>query len=119
MKTTNLGVAAMLLLGMFSPADRGPWAEDVLRYVDPFIGTTKLGNTYPAVCLPFGLVKWTPQTRAGERKGDKPYDYADSRIQGIRWTNFMSGSAVPDYGSMTLMPLVGPLRTDPEDRASR
>ncbi len=92
---------------------------DVLQYVDPFIGTTKLGNTFPAVCRPFGLVKWTPQTRAGEKKGTKPYDYADSLFQGIRWTNFMSGSAVPEYGSMTLMALTGALRTDPAARAAR
>jgi predicted alpha-1,2-mannosidase len=71
------------------------------------------------VCTPFGLAKWTPQTRAGEKKGDKPFDYKDSRIQGIRWSNFISGSAVPEYGSMTLMAMTGDLITDPVRRASR
>ena len=93
-------------------------AKSLTDYVDPKIGTTKLGNTYPAVCTPFGLCKWTPQTRAGERKGDKPYDYQDDRIQGIRWTNFISGSAVPEYGSHTFSAMTGDLKLDPNDRAS-
>jgi putative alpha-1,2-mannosidase len=92
--------------------------EDLLRYVDPLIGTAELGNTFPLVCLPFGLAKWTPQTRAGEHKGVPPYRYEDRRIQGFRWTNFISGSAVPDYGSMTIMAIAGDLRVGPEERAS-
>ncbi len=92
--------------------------REPLDYVDTLIGTAELGNTFPAVCLPFGLAKWTPQTVAGEHKGQPPYSYEHRRIQGIRWTNFISGSAVPDYGSMTVMALVGDLRLHPEARAS-
>jgi putative alpha-1,2-mannosidase len=92
--------------------------REPLDYVDPLIGTAELGNTFPAVCLPFGLAKWTPQTVAGEHKGQPPYSYEHRRIQGIRWTNFISGSAVPDYGSMTVMALAGDLRLHAEERAS-
>ncbi|MBN1479218.1 glycoside hydrolase family 92 protein [candidate division KSB1 bacterium] len=94
------------------------FATSPIDYVDPLIGTTRLGNTYPAVCTPFGLCKWTPQTRAGEKKGDKPYDYQDAEIQGIRWTNFISGSAVPEYGSHTFGALTGSFNIEPKDRAS-
>ena len=95
------------------------FAGSPIDYVDPFIGTTKLGNTYPAVCTPFGLCKWTPQTRAGEKKGDKPYDYQDPAIQGIRWSNFISGSAVPEYASHTFSAITGDFVIDPSERASR
>ena len=98
-----------------SPSDI---AREPLVYVNPLIGTAELGNTFPAVCLPFGLAKWTPQTVAGEHKGAPPYRYEHQRIQGFRWTNFISGSAVPDYGSMTVMALAGDLRIGPEERAS-
>src|SRR4051794_14064450 len=63
--------------------------REPLDYVDTLIGTAELGNTFPAVCLPFGLAKWTPQTVAGEHKGQPPYSYEHRRIQGIRWTNFI------------------------------
>ena len=92
--------------------------KEPLDYIDPMIGTTELGNTFPAVCLPFGLAKWTPQTSAGERKGHKPFDYKDNKLQGIRWTNFISGSAVPEYGSATIMAMTGNLKTNPKKRAS-
>ena len=117
---TALRISFLAVLSLTATVGRSnPQETRPVDYVDPFIGTTKLGNTFPAVCLPFGLAKWTPQTRAGERKGVKPYDYTDSLFQGVRWTNFMSGSAVPDYGSMTLMPLAGRLITDPVQRSSR
>lgn len=98
--------------------DHAAIRREPLDYVDPLIGTAELGNVFPAVCLPFGLAKWTPQTVAGEHKGQPPYNYEHRRIQGIRWTNFISGSAVPDYGSMTVMALAGDLRIDPRERAS-
>ena len=94
------------------------YAKSPVDYVDPMIGTTKLGNTYPAVCMPFGLAKFTPQTRSGEVKGDKPYDYQDAAIQGIRWTNFISGSAVPEYASHTFAAMTGDFKVEPKDRAS-
>lgn len=95
------------------------YAVEPLHYVDTMIGTTNQGNTFPAVCTPFGLAKWTPQTRAGEKKGSKPYDYKDTMLQGIRWTNFISGSAVPEYGSMTIMATTGTRAVRPGERASR
>ena len=105
-----------ILFAVFSTLLR---SQSPLDFVDPMIGTTLLGNTYPAVGAPFGLCKWTPQTRAGEKKGHKPYDYKDDKIQGIRWTNFISGSAVPEYASHTIAAMTGDFKIDPRQRASR
>jgi hypothetical protein len=49
------------------------WTDREVHYVETLIGTAELGNTFPAVCLPFGLAKWTLQTVAGEHKGQPPY----------------------------------------------
>ena len=86
--------------------------------VHPLVGTEKSGQTYPAVGFPFAMTSWTPQTRAGEVKCVAPYYFNDAKIQGFRGSHFMSGSCVADYGSLTLMPSVGPLKTLPMDRAS-
>jgi predicted alpha-1,2-mannosidase len=64
------------------------------------------------------MTSWTPQTRAGEIKCVAPYYYVDTRIQGFRGSHFLSGSCVPDYGSFTLMPLLGTLKTLPAERSS-
>lgn len=86
--------------------------------VHPLDGTMNEGQTYPAVGVPFGMTSWTPQTRAGETKCIAPYYYTDSKIQGIRASHFLSGSCVPDYGTITIMPGVGSLKTDALGRSS-
>jgi putative alpha-1,2-mannosidase len=88
-------------------------------HAHPLVGTANEGQTYPATGVPFAMTHWTPQTRAGEIKCVAPYYFADSTIQGFRGSHFLSGSCVPDYGSVTLMPSVGVLKTSAVDRASR
>ncbi|MFT4111182.1 GH92 family glycosyl hydrolase [Silvibacterium sp.] len=86
--------------------------------VNLLIGTANEGQTYPAAGMPFAMTSWTPQTRAGETKCVSPYYYSDNRIQGFRGSHFLSGGCVPDYGSITLMPGTGELRTDAVARSS-
>lgn len=88
-------------------------------HAHPLVGTANEGQTYPATGVPFAMTHWTPQTRAGEIKCVAPYYYADRAIQGFRGSHFLSGSCVPDYGSVTLMPSVVTLKTSAVDRASR
>jgi predicted alpha-1,2-mannosidase len=101
--------------------------QDLLKYVQPLSGTApsttisaskhseagseKNANTTPAVCLPFGMTQWAPQTRFTETKCIPPYNYADSLFSGFRGTHWISGSCMQDYGSFTIMPLAGKLKT--------
>ncbi len=105
--------AMALFLGVSAWCQQAP--EDL---VHPLTGTQNEGQTYPAVGVPFAMTNWTPQTRAGETKCVAPYYFTDTKIQGLRASHFLSGSCVPDYGSITLMPGVGTLRTDAIERAS-
>ncbi len=93
-------------------------AQAPVDLVDPLIGTTRSGQTFPAAGVPFGMTQWAPQTRDGEAKCVAPYYYEDTRIQGFRGTHAWSGSCVQDYGTVTLMPLVGEPETSPVRRAS-
>ena len=34
--------------------------DDPARYVDPFIGTSRGGNTWPGAVRPFGMIAWSP-----------------------------------------------------------
>lgn len=107
--------ALVLLSAVVGPVFCQERVEDL---VHTRTGTQNEGQTYPAVGPPFAMTQWTPQTRAGETKAIAPYYYTDKRIQGIRATHFLSGSAVPDYGTITLMPGMGPLKTEATDRSS-
>lgn len=105
-----------------------------VRYVDTRVGTAasttrtagkfgrnteEYGQTLPAVLEPNGMNFWTAQTRASENKCVAPYYYQDSLFQGFRNSHWIVGGCTQDYGSMTLMPLYGTLRCQPEDRSSR
>lgn len=92
---------------------------DPLHLVDPRIGTSNEGQTYPVVGVPFGMTGWTPETRSNEAKCVSPYYYNDAKITGFRGSHWLSGSCTQDYGSVTLMPTVGKLEVEPDKRASR
>ncbi|MBD0277850.1 MAG: glycoside hydrolase family 92 protein [Flavisolibacter sp.] len=103
------------------------FAQNLLSYVQPLSGTApstttaalkhseagseKNANTIPAVGLPFAMTQWTPQTRFTENKCIPPYFYSDSILTGFRGTHWLSGSCTQDYGSLTIMPVVGKLKT--------
>ncbi|GGH06449.1 alpha-1 2-mannosidase [Silvibacterium dinghuense] len=100
-------------------AQSHPGNGDPYSLVDPHIGTSYDGQTYPVVGMPFGMTGWTPETQATENKCLSPYYYKDSHITGFRGSHWLSGSCTQDYGSVTLMPVVGDLKVAPSARASR
>ena len=82
-----------------------------LQGVDPFIGTSGLGSTYPGVSCPFGLVQVSPDTGAGQGWYWSGYQKKDHRIYGFSHTH-MSGIGGRGLGDILLQPLRGGC-TDP------
>lgn len=86
--------------------------------VKPLMGTSSTfefshGNTYPAVAVPWGMNFWSPQT--GENGSGWMYMYTDSLIRGFRQTHQPS-PWINDYGTFSIMPLLGKLMTDNKER---
>lgn len=108
-------------------------AQNLLQYVQPLSGTApsttlsalkhseagseQNANTIPAVGLPFGMTQFTPQTRLTENKCIPPYFYKDDLFSGLRASHWISGSCTQDYGSFTIMPVTGKLKTSFKDYA--
>ncbi|HEY8896889.1 MAG TPA: GH92 family glycosyl hydrolase [Niastella sp.] len=117
----------LLVYGLLIVLTGSAYCQDLIHYVQPLSGTApstttaaqkhseagseKNANTIPAVGLPFAMTQWTPQTRTSETKCVPPYFYKDSLINGFRGTHWISGSCMQDYGSVTIMPVTGSLRT--------
>lgn len=106
-------------------------AQDYQQYVNPLIGTDmrvvlgkdkhsteERGQNMPAVGVPHGMTNWVAQTQATEQKCHPPYYFFQDYIQGFRGSHWMNGSCTQDYGSVTIMPLQGELKTNPQARAS-
>jgi predicted alpha-1,2-mannosidase len=106
-------VAGFLFSAVAHAIDR-----DAISYVNPLIGTQKspigYGATMPFVSPPFGMTKWTPQTRQN-KISITSYNYDDSTISGFIGTH-QPAIWMGDYGYVTLMPQVGALHTTPDSR---
>ncbi|OAQ68782.1 glycoside hydrolase family 92 protein [Pochonia chlamydosporia 170] len=79
----------------------------VLQYVNPLIGTRGIvpdsnGGMIPSVCPPFGMTRWTPQTRENYIS-QVPYSDLDRRIHGFQATH-QPAIWMGEQGQMALAP---------------
>jgi len=97
--------------------------RNLIQYVDPMIGTAKMGHTYPGATVPFGSVQLSPETDTiayslnGKYNGDvykycAGYQYEDKTIVGFSHTHF-SGTGHSDLGDFLIMPTTGKLQLNP------
>lgn len=82
------------------------------QYVNTFVGTGGHGHTFPGPVLPFGMVQAGPDTRYEGWDGCGGYHYSDSVIYGFSHTH-LSGTGIPDYADVLLVPQQGKLNTVP------
>ena len=82
------------------------------QYVNTFVGTGGHGHTFPGPVLPFGMVQVGPDTRYEGWDGCGGYHYSDSVIYGFSHTH-LSGTGIPDYSDVLLVPQQGKLNTVP------
>lgn len=82
------------------------------QYVNPFIGTGGHGHTYPGASAPFGMMQLSPDTRYEGWDGCSGYHYSDSIIFGFSHTH-LSGTGVPDYNDLLVVPQMGKSNTIP------
>lgn len=79
--------------------------------IDPYIGTSGGGNTFPGASLPFGMIQWSPDTAVNGF-----YKYNRDKIYGFSLTH-ISGAGCPIYGDFPFLPLgddsAGELITSP------
>jgi predicted alpha-1,2-mannosidase len=98
------------------------WAQAVRPsdYVNTLRGsdssqTYSHGNTFPAVAVPFGFNFWTPLTDANTRGW--LYQYDRPTLQGFA-VSHQPSPWIGDYGSVQVMPSVGPIALGGSERAA-
>lgn len=95
-------------------------ADDLVRYVNPLVGTDSKyelsnGNTYPAIAMPWGMNFWTPQT--GKMGNGWTYQYAANKIRGFKQTHQPS-PWINDYGAFSIFATTNKLVFDEDKRES-
>jgi predicted alpha-1,2-mannosidase len=112
---------SFLMLGCATNAQKKANEKpNLIQYVDPMIGTAKMGHTYPGATVPFGSVQLSPETDTiayglnGKYNGEvykycAGYQYEDKTIVGFSHTHF-SGTGHSDLGDFLIMPTTGKLQ---------
>ena len=101
-------------------------SDGFIQYVNPLIGTQKMGHTFPGATVPFGAVQLSPDTdeqpyliggkyNPETYKYCAGYNYDDKTIVGFSHTHF-SGTGHSDLGDFLIMPTVGELQLEPGDK---
>lgn len=105
-----------ILCGMVS-------GQEKTSYVNPMIGTVKMGHTFPGACVPHGIVQLSPDTdtiphsingvyQKDTYKYCAGYQHDDKTIVGFSHTH-LSGTGHSDLGDILIVPVTGPLKFNP------
>jgi predicted alpha-1,2-mannosidase len=78
--------------------------NNILHFVNPFIGTAAHGHTFPGAAYPFGMVQLSPDNGIQGWDWCGGYHYADSIITGFSHTHF-SGTGIGDLCDISVMPV--------------
>lgn len=95
-------VIVILLASFASPVQAH--SVDPVDMVNPFIGTTYSGDTFPGPDYPFGMIQWGPDTSSQPAGGG--YEYSDRAITGFSLTH-LSGPGCPVMNDVGILPVTG------------
>ena len=87
MKNVLIRFLLALVVPVITQAQNVNLVTDPVEWVNPLMGTASKpdfsnGNTYPAICLPWGMNFWTPQT--GPMGDGWGYTYDADKIRGFK-----------------------------------
>lgn len=92
--------------------------NDVLDYVDPFIGTGGHGHTFPGATVPFGMVQLSPDNPSKGWDWTSGYHHTDDTLLGFSHTH-LSGTGVGDLLDILVMPFVSEFPKNTENEHKR
>jgi len=81
-------------------------SENLVDFVDPFIGTNFFGHTFPGASIPYAMVHLSPDVDTQGWTYCSGYNYQDKSIMGFSHTHW-SGVGMTNGGEILLMPTVG------------
>lgn len=85
---------------------RSETPTDYTRYVNPFVGTSGTGHTFPGATLPMGMVQLSPETNNFGWEYSSGYQFNDTTLIGFAHTH-LSGTGWMDLGDVLMLPYSG------------
>jgi len=84
--------------------------------VNPLIGSSNGGNTFPGVTLPFGMLQWSPENTRGKHThtaSPSGYLYGAGRIRGFSLTHLSGAGCAGASGDVPFMPITTAVASSP------
>ena len=106
LKTAYTIVFKRILWGVLLAVPLLAKTQQLIKYVNPFIGTGGHGHTYPGATVPFGMVQLSPDNGTQGWDWCSGYNYSDSMIAGFSHTH-LSGTGIGDWCDISVMPANG------------
>jgi len=105
---------AALIAGMFFSV--AAIAQSPASSVNPLIGSSNGGNTFPGAMLPFGMLAWSPETTRGKHNRTAApggYLHSATRIRGFSLTHLSGTGCAGASGDVPFMPVTAAVTTSP------
>jgi predicted alpha-1,2-mannosidase len=108
-----IAAVAVSLIALSSAA-----RADLAGEVNPFIGSTNGGNTYPGATLPFGMVAFSPEEtplpgRSYPIAAPGGYEWRVNGIKGFTLTHLSGTGCTGASGDILIMPVTRPVELSP------
>ncbi|HWD49005.1 MAG TPA: GH92 family glycosyl hydrolase [Rhizomicrobium sp.] len=109
---------AVALAASFVALSSAQAAPDLASEVNPFIGTTNGGNTYPGATLPFGMLAFSPEEtplpgRSYPIAAPGGYEYRVNGIKGFSLTHLSGTGCTGASGDVPIMPVTRDVDVSP------
>jgi len=106
MKITKI-IISLVISGVFLNSKNFQAQENLTQYIDPFIGTSNHGHTFPGASMPFGMVQLSPDNGRSDWDWVSGYSYDSDYIAGFSHMH-LSGTGIGDWLDVAVMPLLNP-----------
>jgi predicted alpha-1,2-mannosidase len=94
----SLALLGGALTSLTAAQATAPPAGDPVALVDPLIGSSNGGNTYPGAVRPFGMLSFSPTSTAGDQTNtaaSNGYSYDTTRLRGFSLTHVNGAGCHP------------------------
>ncbi len=105
-------ISGAVILGCSQSKTSADMENNLVQYIDPYIGTGFHGHVFMGANVPFGAVQVGPTNYIKGWDWCSGYHYSDSIVTGFSQTH-LSGTGIGDLGDVLITPYTGELKVTP------
>jgi predicted alpha-1,2-mannosidase len=110
-------LAGLATVALAPAAARADAVADPAAYVNPLIGSTASGDTFPGATLPFGMLQWSPVTATGNlynvSGASGTYSYANAKVRGFSLTHLNGTGCAGLDSDVPILPYTADVTSSP------